>query len=120
MTVQLQEQAGSKVIEVRVSGKLSKEDYHRFVPDVERAIDQYGKIRLLLEMNDFHGWEFGALWEDIKFDLKHFRHIERLAMVGQTHWEQGMAAFCKPFTTAEVRFFTPDQIEQARQWLSAD
>jgi hypothetical protein len=32
-------------------------------------------------MTGFHGWEAGALWEDIKFDLKHYADIERLAMI---------------------------------------
>jgi len=30
-------------------------------------------------MTGFHGWDAGALWEDIKFDIKHFGDIERLA-----------------------------------------
>jgi hypothetical protein len=28
-----------------------------------------------------------------------------------------MAVFCKPFTTATVRYFTHDKIEAARAWL---
>jgi hypothetical protein len=28
-----------------------------------------------------------------------------------------MAVFCKPFTTAKIRFFEPDEIEQAKTWL---
>ena len=37
---------------------------------------------MLFDMTDFHGWDAGAAWEDIKFDIKHFADIERLAMVG--------------------------------------
>jgi hypothetical protein len=43
------------------------------------------------------------LWEDIKFSVKHFADIERLAMVGDKKWQRGMAAFCKPFTKATIR-----------------
>lgn len=68
-------------------------------------------------MKDFHGWEAGALWEDIKFDVKHFRDIERLAMVGERKWEKGMSLFCKPFTTAEIRYFERGEAAQAREWL---
>ena len=42
-------------------------------------------------MKDFHGWDAGALWEDIKFDLKHFSDIERVAMVGEKKWQKGMS-----------------------------
>jgi hypothetical protein len=39
-------------------------------------------MRVLFDMSASHGWEAGALWEDIKFDIKHFADIDRLAMVG--------------------------------------
>jgi hypothetical protein len=71
-------------------------------------------------MIDFHGWNTGALWEDIKFGLKHFMDIERIAMVGDKKWEKGMSAFCKPFTTAKIRYFDPSQVEEARTWLESD
>ena len=77
---------------------------------MEKAIQEHGKVRLLVEMRDFHGWGVGALWEDIKFDAKHFCDFERIAMVGDKQWEKGMAVFCKPFTTAKIRYFPADQI----------
>ncbi len=112
-------EAGGKVLAIELSGKLTKEDYERFVPQVEGLIQQHGKIRVLCQMHDFHGWELGALWEDVKFDLKHFAHIERLAMVGDRAWEKGMAMFCKPFTTAKVQYFDQTQAADASAWIHA-
>lgn len=120
MTVHLQPHLDGKTLEVHVSGKLTKEDYERLVPDVEERIRQHGKIRLMLVTHDFHGWQAGALWEDIKFDAKHFNDIERLAIVGEKQWEKGMAIFCKPFTTAKVRFFEHGHEDEARQWTEAE
>jgi hypothetical protein len=57
------------------------------------------QIRVLFEMTDFHSWDMAALWDDIKFDVKHFSDSDCLAMVGDKGWE-GMAGFCRPFTTA--------------------
>ena len=79
MSVDLHEEAGGKVVVVNLSGKLSKDDYAQFVPEVERLIKQKGKLRMLVRMHDFHGWTVGGLVEDIKFDWKHFSDIERLA-----------------------------------------
>ena len=56
-------------------------------------------------------------WEDIKFDIKHFAHIERLAMVGERKWQHGMATFCKPFTTATIRYFDHADAAEALEWL---
>src|SRR5947209_3637656 len=99
MSVELHEEAAGKVLAVTPTGKLTTADYERFVPEVERLIKQHGKLPLLVRMHDFHGWEAGALWQDLKFDRKHFADIERLALVGESKWESGMAAFCKPFTS---------------------
>jgi hypothetical protein len=117
MSVELTEVEQGKLLEVHVTGKLDKQTYEMFVPAAERQIEQHGKIRILFVMHEFHGWDAGALWEDIKFDLKHFNHIERLAIVGETKWEHGMAMFCKPFTTAKVRYFDHTDIDEAREWL---
>jgi translation initiation factor IF-3 len=119
MAVQV-ETTNPNIIAVRVSGKLSKADYETFVPEVERLIEEHDKVRILFEMRDFHGWELGALWEDTKFDIKHFTHIERLAMLGDKKWEKGMAAFCRPFTTAKIRYFDVADEAEARSWITGD
>ncbi|MFQ5733647.1 MAG: STAS/SEC14 domain-containing protein [Planctomycetaceae bacterium] len=118
MSVQLTEEAGGRILSFKVSDKLTSEDYQQFVPETERLIAAHGKIRLLFDMQDFHGWRLGALWEDVKFDLKHFRDIERLAMVGDRTWQKWMATFCRPFTSATIRYFDHDRICEAREWLS--
>jgi hypothetical protein len=117
MAIKLIETNDGKVLEVQVAGRLAHEDYLHFVPEFDRLVKQHGKIRVLFEMSQFHGWEAKALWDDIKFDLGHFKDIERLAMVGEQKWQKGMAAFCKPFTTATIRYFDHNQADAARAWL---
>jgi hypothetical protein len=72
---------------------------------------------MLVTMQDFHGWTPGAAWEDTKFALHHFSDIERLAIVGETKWQHGLAVFCKPFTKAAVRYFDHTATNEARAWL---
>ncbi len=107
------------LFEIRISGKLTEEDYEEFLPEIEALIEKQGKIRVLVELRDFEGWDAAALWEDIKFDAKHFNDIDRVAMVGEKAWHKGMAWFCKPFTTGKVRYFEPHEIGEARAWLTA-
>ena len=109
---------GSKVLAAEISGTLAKEDYVSFVPRVEELIEKHGKLRMLIQLKDFDGWDAGALWEDIKFDFKHFSDFEKLAIVGDKMWEKGMAIFCKPFTTAKVRYFDQEDLEEAKDWIA--
>jgi len=117
MSVELHEKEGGKVLVLNLSGKLTKEDYAYFTPEVERAVKSHGKVRMLVRMHGFHGWSLGAVWEDVKFDLHHFSHIERLALIGETRWEAGMAVFCKPFTAAKVRYFDESNADEALTWI---
>lgn len=107
------------LVEIKVTGKLRKESYEKFVPVVEGQVKEHGKVRMLFSMHDFHGWTAGALWEDIKFATHHFRDIERLALVGEKKWQKGMAVFCKPFTKAKIEYFDQEKIEEARKWVVA-
>ncbi len=120
MAVDLFEKVDGKVLEVHLTGKLDKEDYADFVPKVEELFRRHGRISMLVRMRDFHGWDASALWEDIKFDARHFADIERLALVGEKTWQKGMGLFCKPFTTAEVRYYEPDEEDRARAWVQGE
>lgn len=117
MAIELQEEAGGKILIISVNGKLTRDDYKSFVPKVEELILRFGEIRAVFEMRDFHGWRAGALWEDVKFDVKHFSDIECLAFVGDKKWEKGMSIFCKPFTKARIRYFDLSEIYKAYDWI---
>jgi hypothetical protein len=120
MAIELNEDADAKLLEVKVSGKLSREDYEHFEPAVDKLIESSGKIKILFVMHDFHGWDLGAVWEDTKFATKHCRDIEKIAMVGEHAWEKWMAKICKPFTMSSIKYFDAGQRDQARQWLETE
>ena len=44
------------IVKTTIRGKLVKKDYETFVPKMERLIEEYGRIRLLVKLIDFHGW----------------------------------------------------------------
>jgi hypothetical protein len=118
MPIELNEENDGKILIVHASGKLATADYEHFVPEFDRLLRQHGKLRVLFDMNGFHGWEAGALWADTKFALKHFGDIERLAMVGEKKWQHGMASFCKPFTKAAIQYFDQADVAEAQRWLN--
>lgn len=104
-------------IEITVTSKLHKADYDEFIPQLKQAIQQYGKIRLLLDMQGFHGWDAGAFWEDLKFGLSDASHFDRIAMVGDKKWEKAMATLCKPFVSGTVQYFDRAEKGAAQNWL---
>lgn len=117
MAVELREHQAGRVLLVNLTGRLDKEDYERLVSEVEQRGKQHDEIRMMVEVHDFQGWDAGVSWEDVDADTQHFNDLKRLAVVGEKKWEEGLAKFSKPFTTAEVRFFEPAEAPHARVWI---
>jgi len=101
----------------KMSGKLHDEDYKKFVPLVDAEIAKEGKVNVLAQFYDFHGWDMKALWDDIKFSTTHCTKIKKIALVGEKSWEKWMAKVCKPFTLAKVRYFEAKDSDAALKWL---
>jgi hypothetical protein len=106
-----------KVVGFKLSGKLHDEDYKKFVPLVDAAIAREGKVRILAQFHDFHGWDAKAFWDDIKFSTTHCTKIERIALIGDKTWEKWMAKVCKPFTMAKIQYFDTADIDGAWKWI---
>ena len=101
----------------KLSGKLRDEDYKKFVPLVNAEIAKDGKVNVLAQFHDFHGWDAKALWDDIKFSTTHCTKINKIALVGDKTWEKWMATVCKPFTMAKIKYFDASEIDAAKAWL---
>jgi hypothetical protein len=105
------------IVGFKLYGKLHDEDYKSFVPAVDAVVEAQGKLRMFAQFDDFHGWDTHAAWDDFKFGLRHYKHFERIAMVGDRRWEAWMARLCKPFTRAKVRYFDVSETDAAWNWL---
>jgi hypothetical protein len=117
MPIEIKEENGGKLVAVQVTGMLVNADYERCVPEFDRLIREHGKLSLLFELSGFHGWEAGALWDEIKLDFRHFADIERIAVVGDKRWEQDMVTCFRPFTKATIRYLDQSNAAEARRWL---
>ena len=104
-------------ITIKASGKLTAEDYESAMPVLEEAIAKAKELRLLVLLEDFQGWEIGALWRDLRFDLRHFNTPGRIAIVGESKLEERGIALSAPFAEAEMKYFYREDLEQAVHWL---
>jgi hypothetical protein len=109
--------ASPNVLGFKLSGKLHDADYRLFVPAVDAAIAAHGKVRILAQFDDFHGWDLTALWDDIKFATNHCNKVERIAVVGDSSWEKWMTKICVPFTLADIRYFESTHLVAAWKWI---
>lgn len=106
-------------IVIRASGVLSARDYDHAVPEIEHAIElAQGPLRVMLRLEDFGGWEIGALWRELEFDLRHRGDFGRIAVIGETDLEDWGTTLSAPFAKSEMRFFPTSREDEAEDWLS--
>ena len=118
MPIEMKKGNGSRILDVVLIGRLVKTDYSSLIATFQQLIKMHGTIRVLLDMTQFHGWDAGGMWEEIKFDLKHLAEMDRLAVIGEKPWQHAIAAFAKPFTPATIRYFDGIEAAQAQAWIA--
>ena len=102
------------VLGLKISGKLHEEDYRQFVPGWETILTEEGRLRLLVQFEDFHGWDPHTAWDDLNFHPKHVSDFERIAVVGDRNWEKLLTSFARPFAQADMKYFDRSEIDAAR------
>ncbi|RIJ36915.1 SpoIIAA family protein [Pontibacter oryzae] len=116
--VQLFEQSKNDLVAFRVSGNVNRSDYDMMLPVLEERIRQHGKVRVYAEVQDVEEYTLQALWEDIKFDLKHATDFSKVALIGDRKWIDWLTTMAKPFTSAKLRYFDYSDRNEAWEWIN--
>jgi len=107
------------VIGFEATGMLHAEDYRDVVlPALERAAAA-GEVRFVVVIPEFRGMAPGAVWQDLKVGVEHFRAWKRIALVTDLDWMTQMTALFGWMTPGEVRTFRLAQRDEAIAWAAA-
>jgi SpoIIAA-like len=110
------------VIGLRVSGKLTRDDYRDVMePALKEAVDS-GEARVLFVLPDFDGLEAKAWIEDVKtglgVELRNRAAWKRLAVVTGVGWvAEAMRLFAWAMP-GELKVFEMDELDEARSWVA--
>jgi len=114
-------ESSGNIFGFRFSGMISEEDLTEvLIPALDEASEEYGIIRLVVEITDYKGEELGARLEDLLDPDRKILHIEREAVIGEEGWDQLRTEFQDfffVFPNTESRFFSHDRRQQAWAWI---
>jgi hypothetical protein len=118
--IQMREDPSAQSLVLEIRGKLEHADYVRLVPQLETWLAEHGRLRCLVDMREFQGVEPRAIWDELKFDIRHADDIERCAVLGDRRWEAWMTRLSKAlYRSAQIRYFHDVEPEAALAWLRA-
>jgi len=118
MSVQMKREPNDICV-LRITGILKRSEFGAEEGALGRHIDTGSKPRLLVILENFEGWERGADWNDLDFYISHGGEISKIAIVAEPRWEALALAFAGAgFRRAPVKFFPPNELDQAQSWLA--
>jgi hypothetical protein len=100
-----------------IKGFVSTQKFEDTAKKLKAFIARHGKVNVLEVIEDFEGMDGTAFWQDFKFSLAHLNDFSRCAIVSDGKWVTPWSEIVAPFFKGEVRYFPPDEIEAAREWL---
>lgn len=110
---------GWNVIAAKATTSVSERDYFKLLPLLISYLKQHPTIRLYVEVADFASHNLETFCDHLKFDGIHAAATERVALVGDIPYQPLLPKFLQIFHSADIRFFSPDQKEEAIAWINA-
>jgi hypothetical protein len=106
------------VIGFEVSGKLRTEDYRdKLLPAIEKAAAE-GGVRVVIVYPEFEGVGGGAMWQDVKMGVEHWRSWKRIAVVTDVDWMKHGLDWFGWMTPGEVKHFPLSKRAEAIAWAA--
>jgi hypothetical protein len=116
----MEERSTPTCVVVRCGGKVSGEDYERFLPVIDDAIERgagHASGVFVIESSPSYG-DSRAFDDDVSFVIHRYAKLDRVAFVGDVKWVDSMVRAFAWLTRAEERVFPSDQLDEAIQWAT--
>jgi hypothetical protein len=120
MPITMQHESAN-IYRLDLSGILGKPEFDRCQESLTAEIRRIGRVKLLVVLSQFEGWEQNPNWADLSFYVAHGDSIDRIAIVGDERWKNETLMFASvDLRRAPVEFFSSQNgLAEARAWLAA-
>ena len=117
LSVEIDEVNGLAILEP--DGALSKGDFELAGKIIDPYIEKTGQLRgLIIHTKSFPGWDsFAALSSHLRFVKDHHRKISRVAISTDSVVGNFAEAIASHFINAEIKLFSYQELEQAKDWV---
>lgn len=107
------------IITVEITGKLSPEELAANQREVLAFLRESSGGAILCICENFEGWTDGD-WSDLSFQIEADPLIRKLAVTGESKWQDlAMAFTAKDARQFPIAFFGADHLIEARAWLKS-
>ncbi len=110
----------SNVFGVELSDTLTEEDHDVLDSTLRSHLAKHTTTRVLFVMEDVDAWAPADRWEELAFDIRHLRDLDKVAIVGDDLWETWLDKAELLFPMSTIQTYPAEEREAALGWLRGD
>ena len=110
----------SNVFGVELSDTLTEEDHDVLDSTLRSHLAKPTTTRVLFVMEDVDAWTPTDRWEELAFDIRHLRDLDKVAIVGDDLWETWLNKAELLFPMSSIQTYPAEEREAALEWLRGD
>lgn len=106
----------TRIVGLDFSGEITGDDYKSVKPRIEEVMREKGEVKFLMDMTQAKGFSLSAVYQDIKFDVEHYKNIGDTAVISDKKtYEMMVKGINMIYPGAKVYHF--EDAGSALQWL---
>jgi hypothetical protein len=111
----------TRVVAINASGQVTSKDYESvLIPIIETRLKKHPKIYIFFHLgSEFSDFSFGAMWDDAKLAVDHFKAWEKIAIVTEKTWVTSASDMFKFAIPCPLKVFSNKQYAKAKLWITA-
>ena len=115
--IEILDRSTESCLAVHFSDKVTGSEYQQFLDALGERLKTGSPVSMVVEFASFEFYgDFEAARKDLKFGFGEYKHIHRVAFVGDQKWIAWFTRLIGTFTRTEEKHFPEGQIEAATIW----
>jgi len=107
-----------RVLGLRIRGRIERTDLEAVTLALEDKLTRHERVRVYAEVDDLGGISPSALLADLRLGVRHYRDVDREAVVTDASWMAALAKAGNLLPGIEVRAFETKDKASAQAWIN--
>ncbi len=107
----------TNVVEMSIDGHVTADEFAELLKMMDEQFQAHSKLRLLIKVLKLSSFEPSLILHDVLFGVRHFFDLSHYAIATDQIWVKRGIIASRLFMLGQIRIFSMDELEQARQWI---
>ncbi len=113
--------AAGNILTMEVRSEIRQARFQSICRDMDRAIAEQGKLRLVLVMRHYPSFNSAEdFYDDLRFLRLYDQNIDKVAVVCDRFWKDTWVGIFSLFSGIRMAFFEMTQVNEVTRWIQSE